>query len=109
MKTKTKDIIKNLNERFVSMGIKTVDSKNRMNLGGKVIEIVSKIANVDAFEIFIGVAGDILLRPVVNVPSREAWIYQNPKVLKQIRKGLAEAKAGKVEKVENLNDFFENL
>lgn len=103
-------IIPRLNERFKSFGVKNMISKNRMNLGDKVMNIVTKITtNVDSFEVFIGAEGDVLLRPVVNIPSREAWIYKNPKVLKQIRKGLEEAEAGKVEKVDNLDDFFESL
>lgn len=106
---RTKKIIPCLNERFKSFGVKNIDSKNRMNLGDKVMKIVSRIADVDSFEVFIGFDGDVLLRPVVNIPSKEAWIYKNPKVLKQIRKGLVEAGAGKVEKVKNLDDFFESL
>ncbi|MBU1043072.1 MAG: hypothetical protein KJ915_01585 [Candidatus Omnitrophica bacterium] len=103
-------IIPSLNERFKSFGVKNIDSKNRMNLGDKIINLVTKLTtNVDAFEVFVGAKGDVLLRPVVNIPSGEAWIYKNPKVLKQIRKGLEEAGSGKVEKVDNLDDFFESL
>jgi hypothetical protein len=46
---------------------------------------------------------------MVSIPIREAWIYQNPQVLKSIRQGLAEAKEEKTEKVENLEEFLEDL
>ena len=49
------------------------------------------------------------LGPLVSIPVREAWIYQNPQVLKSIRQGLAEAKQEKTEKVENLEEFLEDL
>ncbi|MEW5816647.1 MAG: hypothetical protein AB1798_14795 [Spirochaetota bacterium] len=56
-----------------------------------------------------GEDGDILLRPVIAIPEKEAWIYENPTVLKSIRKGLSEASQGKLKKIENLEDFLEKL
>lgn len=46
---------------------------------------------------------------MVSIPSKEAWIYQHPKVLGSIRQGLTEAKQEKTEKVENLEEFLEDL
>jgi hypothetical protein len=46
---------------------------------------------------------------MVSIPTREAWIYQNPQILKSIRQGLAEAKREKTEKVENMEEFLEDL
>jgi len=46
---------------------------------------------------------------MVSIPSKEAWIYQHPKVLESIRQGLTEAKQEKTEKVENLEEFLEDL
>ncbi|RKY30791.1 MAG: hypothetical protein DRP74_06240 [Candidatus Omnitrophota bacterium] len=105
MKT-TGEIINIISEKFKEVDVKTVDSKNRISLGEKVLRLFTK---VDAFKVFVGKEGDILLRPMVNIPSREAWIYQNPKVLNQIRQGLAEAQQGKTEKAEDLDDFLEGL
>jgi predicted transcriptional regulator len=50
-----------------------------------------------------------LLRPTVNIPAREAWIYEDSSVLDTVRKGLREAKEGKVTKVENIEKFIEKL
>jgi hypothetical protein len=99
----------NVEEKFIAVGIKTVDSKNRINLGEKVLKAISSKSKADAYKVFVGKDGDILLKPVVVVPSREAWIYDNPKVLKQIRDGLSEASEGKVEKVKDLDKFFKEL
>lgn len=104
MKTPNETI--SVNEKFKAVDVKTVDSKNRLNLGEKVMKNLSR---TDAFEIFIGNDGDVLLRPVVNIPSREAWIFQNPEALKQLRQGLIEAQQGKIEKVKDLDEFLENL
>jgi len=109
MKTKKKGIITHIKEKFVPVGIKTVDSKNRITIGEKVVKLITAQTGADEFQIFYGEEGDILLRPMVSIPSKEAWIYQNPKVLKLIRQGLKEAKQGKTEKVENLKEFLEEL
>lgn len=98
-----------IDERFVSVGIKTVDSKNRINLGGKILKIIDSKGKAEAYRVFIGKEGDILLRPVVAVPAREAWIYEHPEILRKIRKGLDEAGNGKGKKVSDLDRFFKEL
>lgn len=109
MKIKQKGIITSLAERFIPVDIKTVDSKNRINLGEKMLKLITNKTNAEAYQVFIGEEGDILLRPTVAIPAREAWIYKNPKVLSKIRQGLTEAQEGKIEKVENLDNFFKDL
>ena len=100
----------NINEKFIPVEVKSVDFKNRINLGSKIIAFVSRMMKkTDAYQVCIGNEGDILLRPVVNIPSKEAWIYQNPKVKKQIQEGLQEAAKGNIEKVKDLDTFFESL
>lgn len=98
-----------IKEDFVPVDIKPLDSKNRINLGDKVKKVLLHRMKVDAFQIFVGEDGDVLLRPVVNVPAREAWLFKNPEALKAVKDGLKEAKAGKIEKVLDLDKFIENL
>jgi len=43
---------------------------------------------------------------IINVPSRELWIYQNPNVLKSIQKGLQDAQEGKITEVRNVKEFL---
>jgi hypothetical protein len=102
--------IKNLKEEFRLFDIKNVDSKNRIGLG-KVIKLVSEIvkAKADGFEVYYGEDGDILLRPKVSIPAKEAWIYKNPKVIRKIRKGVGDLKEGRIEKVDDLDEFFKKL
>ena len=111
MKTEEKGTISSINERFIWMDKKPIDSKNRVTLGGKILKLITaQTGTVTAgFQIFLSKEGDILLRPMVSIPTREAWIYQNSEVLKLIRRGLAEAKQGKVKKVEDLDKFLEDL
>ena len=103
----TKEILKGLSGSFQAVGIRTVDAKKRIGLGEKLLKFISKTP--EAYKVFIDKEGDILLRPVVTISAREAWIYQNPKVLEQIRGGLSEAKQGKTQKVKNLDNFLKKL
>jgi len=100
------EVVNIIDEQFKAVDVKNVDSKNRISLGEKILKVLKK---ADAFKIFIGRDGDILLRPMVNIPMKEAWVYKNPKVLKQIRQGLTEAKKGNVKEVKELDAFFESL
>jgi len=106
---KKKKILNVGDEKFVPMGIKAIDSKNRITIGEKILKLITAQTGAEEFQIFYGEEGDILLRPMVSIPTREAWIYQNLKVLKLIRQGLAEAEQGKTEKVENLDEFLKDL
>ena len=103
----TREILKGLPGPFQAVGIRTVDAKKRIGLGEKLLKFISKTP--EAYQVFIGKEGDILLRPVVTIPAREAWVYQNPKVLAQIRGGLSEAKQGKTQKVKKLDGFLKEL
>ncbi len=96
-------------EGFVPYDIRQVDSKNRVTLGGKMMRAIKKRMKVDSYQVFVGESGDILLRPAVSVPSSEAWVYRNPQVVGRIRKGLEEARQGKIEPAKDLDKFLEKL
>lgn len=72
------------------MHMRTVqpDSKGRITLG--------KLAKgVDNFTVLEGESGDIILRPMVSIPAREMWLYQNKKALKSVLQGIKEIGEGK--------------
>lgn len=98
-----------IHEKFIPYHAKSLDSKHRITLGGKLIGAIGKRMNVDSYMIFIGREGDILLRPTVSIPSNEIWAYRNQKVARNVRKGLEEAGDGKTERVDNLDSFLKNL
>lgn len=39
--------------------------------------------------------GTIILKPMVAIPANEAWIYNDPKLLNEIKQGIHEAKNNK--------------
>jgi hypothetical protein len=40
--------------------------------------------------------GVIVLRPVVEIPANEVWVFQNPERLAAIDRGMAQSQAGRV-------------
>jgi len=109
MDTEKGKVINIKNEKFMPVGKKILDSKKRLSIGEKLSRYISKLKGTNEFEVYYGDEGDILLRPMVSIPLREAWIYKNPAALKLVRKGLHEAKDGKAEKIEDLDKFFDEL
>lgn len=113
MEKKSGQII-DINEKFKPMGITAVDDRNRINLGKKLFKLMSKILYLGKltnkrFEIFYAKNGDILLRPMVEIPAKEAWIYQNPEVIGRIRKGVTDIEQGRIHNVDDVDDFLEKL
>ena len=106
---KTEKKVLAIHEEFIPYHTKSLDSKHRITLGGKLTSALGKRMKVDAYMMFIGREGDILLRPTVSIPSNEAWAYRNPNVIGSVRKGLEEAREGKTERVDDLDSFLENL
>lgn len=96
-------------EKFISVDTRPLDSKHRITLGGRLQRLMMSKMKIDSYQVFVGKSGDILLKPAVSIPSSEAWVYNNPKVIGKVRKGLREAGEGKVEKVSDLEGFLNNL
>jgi len=97
-------------EKFKSAGCGVLDSKQRITLGTKIMkEEPLNHMEINAFEILVGDDGDILLKPMANIPSRELWIYQNPEVIKRIQKGLQDAREGKITEVKDVKKFLKDL
>ncbi len=51
----------------------------------------------------------IILEPMIEISAHESWIYENPKALKSIRKGIKEAKEGKLKNRPSYSDFADEV
>ena len=69
------------------MATKILDSKGRVSLGKQFAGNTVMVDDTDPY--------NIVIKRAVVIPEQEAWLYRNPKALKLVRKGLAEAAAGK--------------
>ncbi len=67
-----------------------IDSKGRVSLGKLASEGVSSYkAHLDEE------TNQIILKPNIEVPSKEAWLFKNKAALKQVHKGLKQSFEGK--------------
>ena len=46
--------------------------------------------------VYVNDKGDILLKPVVEIPADEIWLYKDKKVLEEVLEGIKEAEQGKI-------------
>jgi hypothetical protein len=80
-----------MSERSNATGVYRLrpDSKGRITLG--------KLADgVSSYRARRHADGKIVLEPFVEIPAGERWLYENPKALESVRRGLADSKAGRV-------------
>ena len=69
----------------------TVDSKKRISLT-KLLP-AGKISSVKAYK----EDDRIILEPMVEIPAREVWLYENKAALEKVKKGLSQK--GKIKRV----------
>ncbi|MBH8574785.1 hypothetical protein I8752_17505 [Nostocaceae cyanobacterium CENA369] len=80
-------MIENQNFRLVRDAVKT-DDRGRLTVGA--------VAKTKSYRVFINEAGQILLDPVVNIPERELWIWQNSQASSSLERGIQQASSGEV-------------
>lgn len=96
-------------EKFVHLGDKVLDTKNRINLGEKIAKLVFDQTGADSFQLFYGETGDLLLRPILAMPVKEVWLYKNPGAFAKVKKGLTEAKTGRRKKIADIKEYLKKL
>ena len=78
------------------------DTKGRIYLG-KLTEGVS------GFAVTVDKHHRIILDPLVEIPAREKWLFDNKEALNSVQRGLKEAKGGNFNELgsfaEYLNDY----
>ena len=86
-----------IEDEFEEIATRTIDDRNRLTLG----ELLKGSRRV---RIYKNDRGEVLLRPVVEIPASEAWLFQNQEALESVKKGLKDASEGKISKL-NLKDL----
>ena len=66
------------------------DRRNRLALGRALKDVEDA-----SFNVYQDEQGRIVLDPQVTIPASEAWLYRHPKALASVRRGLADAAAGR--------------
>lgn len=65
------------------------DAKGRIYLG-------QLAEGVSGFTVEVDKNHRIILEPMVEIPAREKWLFDNKAALKSVKQGLEEAKKGKL-------------
>lgn len=81
-------VIKDANFQLVSEFAQP-DAKKRLSLG-------EAFAGATAYNIYKNSLGQVILDPVKAVPASEMWLYENPKALASVKRGLRESAEGKI-------------
>ncbi|MBY0385047.1 hypothetical protein K2X05_07800 [bacterium] len=87
-------------EQFTPITQLRPDSKGRVTL--------SKLADgISSFNVSTDKEGRILLEPMVEIPAREKWLFENPEALASVRRGLTDAKAGRTRSLGSFSKYLE--
>ena len=78
-----------------------VDSKHRVTLGRKIPN------QVTSFRVYRNAHGQIMLDPLVSIPAHEAWLFKNKRASALVRKGLEDARKGRL--VKSREDFSKHV
>jgi hypothetical protein len=83
-------------DELEGIGETIADSKARVTLARALRQLRARFGDRKIrFNVFIEEStGAIVLAPATTVPLREAWLHENPKALKAVRTGIAQAGRG---------------
>jgi hypothetical protein len=71
-------------DEFKEVDTRTIDDRNRLTLG----ELIKGSKRVRLYKNDLG---ELLLRPVVEIPASEAWLFRNEQALENVKAGLKDA------------------
>jgi len=73
---------------FIGQELRTPDAQGRITIGK---EFADKTYAVERKS-----DGDIILRPVMVIHEREAWLFKNQAALESVKRGMEQAAAGDI-------------
>lgn len=79
-----------------------IDTRKRVNLS-KLLPS-GNIHAVNAYK----EGNRIILEPMAEIPVDETWLFESPKALKAVKKGIKEAKEGKLKERQSYARFAED-
>ncbi len=65
------------------------DSKGRITLG-------ALSDGISGFKVTVDDERRIILEPLIEIPAREKWLFENPMALGQLKQGIEDAANGKI-------------
>jgi hypothetical protein len=100
--------------KFQRVGEVALDARKRVSLAKAITALNGALekksrANETSdlrFEVHMNDAGQILLSP--QFPAEEAWLYENPRALASVRRGLKELAGGKRFNLGTFEEFLDD-
>ena len=86
------DIIK-INDDFKEVDTRTIDDRNRVTIGELAV-------GFNRVRIYKNQLGEILLKPVVEIPASELWLFHDKEAFENVQKGLKDASEGKLSRLD---------
>lgn len=81
-----------VSDDFLPMTTRSIDERQRICVG-------DLMKGFDRVQVYQNGNGEVLLRPMVEIPASEAWLFRNKEALTSVRQGLKDAAEGKVSKL----------
>ncbi|MBT4497874.1 MAG: hypothetical protein HOC74_09145 [Gemmatimonadetes bacterium] len=82
-----------IDDEFEEVATHTVDDRKRVTLGGL-------LKDTRRVRIYKNNRGEFFLQPLTEIPAAEAWLFQNREALQAVQKGLEDASAGRVSRLD---------
>jgi len=90
------DVI-SINDKFQEVDTKTIDSRKRITVG-------SLLEGFNRVKIYKNTRGELLIKPVVEIPASELWLYKNKDAFESLQRGLKDMEEGRISEV-NPDEF----
>ncbi|MDJ0593760.1 MAG: hypothetical protein QNJ72_27905 [Pleurocapsa sp. MO_226.B13] len=75
------------------------DNRGRLTVGA--------VAKEKSYRIMINESGQILLDPIVTMPSKELWLWHNQSAQESLKRGLQEAESGNLYDLGSFAEYAE--
>ena len=82
-----------VNDDFEEIGTRNIDNRKRLTVG----ELAEGFNRVKVYK---NKLGEILIRPVVEIPASEYWLFKDKAALGNVKKGIEDVKEGKITKID---------
>lgn len=85
------DVI-SVNDNFQEVDTKTIDGRKRLTLG-------NLLEGFNRVKIYKNLRGELLIKPVVEIPASELWLYKNKEAYESVQRGLKDLEEGRISEV----------
>jgi hypothetical protein len=84
-----------IEDDFEEIESKSVDQRHRL-----VLPLGPGASEIKRVKVYMNAQGEVLIRPVVEIPVSEMWLYRNKKALASVKRGLEQSDKGEVKELD---------